>query len=432
MKIAVLTPRHSLSMIQEVLQKNGLQSQFALVVYDSLPQLPLQYDAVKDKAQGVLVTGKLPWRFLMAKRPDLELPVTYIAHSKLRPCLYLMRHLIEHPEVPLRETFCDFIHEVGDYAMYADILPAGQMPHTLSITSASERFLDETADQVEALYRQGKIRTAYLTITQLYMALRERGVPCEHISIQPGDILQAAQDALRRSEPGLDGSSAAAVVLLEYGRSQDGETELEYREATLMKALVDHKRTLPDPKSMAISRGAQMVEVVLTAPPDSLRSRALELLESLERGAYLSAGVGLGPDVISARERGEQALGHAKSFGEGSAFQWDQEQLTGPLLDETCVTLDGDLLALSGDTAKRLSISPMNYIRLLILFHREEEAITSDRVAAFLNVTARSANRILASLLTDGVLEELPPLANQGPGRPTRRYALTNRLRTAE
>lgn len=429
MKIAVLAPRYSLNMIQDVLQKNGLQSQFVLVAYDSLPQLPAQYDAVKDKAHGVLVTGKLPWRFLMAKRPDLELPVTYIAHSKLRPCLHLMRHLIEHPEIPLSETFCDFIHEVGDYAMYAGILPPGQMPRTISITSASERFIDETAGTVEALYHQGKIKTAYLTITQLYMCLRERGVPCEHISIQPEDILQAAQAALRRSAPETGRSSTAAVVLLEYGRSQDGEAELEYREATLMKALVDYKRTLPDAKAMAISRGSQMVEVVLTALPEG-RRRALEMLQGLEAGSYLNAGVGLGPDVISARERGEQALGHAKSFGAGSAFAWDREQLTGPLLDAKCVTLDGDLLALSGDTAKRLSISPMNYIRLLILFHREEDAITSDRVAAFLNITPRSANRILASLLTAGVLEELPPLASQGPGRPVRRYALTNRLRT--
>ena len=71
----------------------------------------------------------------------------------------------------------------------------------------------------------------------------------------------------------------------------------------------------------------------------------------------------------------------------------------------------------------------MNYIRLLVLFHREEEAITSEKVAEFLNITARSANRILASLLADGVLEELPRLDAQGPGRPTRRYTLTNRLR---
>ena len=198
MKIAVLTPRHSLPMIQEVLQKNGILSQFGLVVYDSLTQLPDQYDGVKDKAQGILVTGKLPWRFLMAKRPNLELPVTCIAHSRLRSCLYLLRHLIDHPDIPLGETFCDFIHEIGDYATYADLLPPGQLPYTMFITGATERLIEETAGHVEELYRQKKIKMAYLTITQLYISLSERGVPCQHIGIQPEDILQAAQEALRR------------------------------------------------------------------------------------------------------------------------------------------------------------------------------------------------------------------------------------------
>lgn len=429
MKIAVLTPRHSLPMIQEVLQKNGIQSQFGLVVYDSLHELPIQYDAVKDKVQGILVTGKLPWRFLMAMRSDLELPVTYIAHSKLRSCLYLIRHLIEYPEIPLGETFCDFIHEIGDYAMYAEALPPGQMPYTISITSATESFIEETAGHVEGLYRQGKIKMIYLTITQLYIRLNERGIPCRHISIQPEDILQAAQESLRRSNPEVASSRAAAVIFLEYGSSQEGETELEYREATLMKALVDYKRTLQNARNMSISRGSQTIEVSLTTSANSRYQQAVKLLQSLEKGMYQNAGVGLGPDPISARERGRQALGHARSFGAGSTFVRSQEELTGPLLDPKCVTLDGALLALSGDIAKRLNISPMNYIRLLILFHREEGAITSDKVAEFLNITPRSANRILAALLADGVLEELPHLEHQGPGRPTRRYVLTNRLR---
>lgn len=428
MKIAVLTPRHSLPMIQEVLQKNGIQSQFGLVAYDSLRQLPAQYDGVKDKVQGILVTGKLPWRFLMAMRSDLELPITCITHSKLRSCLYLVRHLIDHPDIPLRETFCDFIHEIGDYAMYAEILPPGQMPYTISITSATEHFIEETASHVEGLYRQGKIKMIYLTITQLYICLSGRGIPCQHISIQPEDILQAAQESLRRANPEAAGSRTTAVILLEYGSSQEGETELEYREATLMKALVDYKRTLQNARSMSISRGPQMIEVNLTT--SGRYQQVLELLQSLEKGMYRNAGVGLGPDPISARERGRQALSHARSFGAGSAFGRSQEELTGPLLDPKCVTLDGALLALSGDIAKRLNISPMNYIRLLILFHREEGAITSDRVAEFLNITPRSANRILAALLADGVLEELPRLDGQGPGRPTRRYTLTNRLRS--
>lgn len=428
-KIAVLTPRHSLPMIQEVLQKNGILSQFGLVVYGSLTQLPDQYDGVKDKAQGILVTGKLPWRFLMAKRPNLELPVTCIAHSRLRSCLYLLRHLIDHPDIPLGETFCDFIHEIGDYATYADLLPPGQLPYTMFITGATERLIEETAGHVEELYRQKKIKMAYLTITQLYISLSERGVPCQHIGIQPEDILQAAQEALRRGSLERRDSRAAVAVLLEYGSSQEGEAELEYREATLMKALVDYKRTLPDPREMTISRGAQVIEVNLTADSEDRSPQAVQLLQGLEEGTYQNAGVGLGPDVMSARERGERALSHARSFGLGSAFSWSRDRLTGPLLDPKCVTLDGGLLALSGDTAKRLNISPMNYIRLLVLFHREEEAITSEKVAEFLNITARSANRILASLLADGVLEELPRLDAQGPGRPTRRYTLTNRLR---
>lgn len=178
---------------------------------------------------------------------------------------------------------------------------------------------------------------------------------------------------------------------------------------------------------MSISRGPQIIEVSLTT--SGRYQQVTELLRSLEKGTYQNAGVGLGPDPISARERGMRALSHARSFGAGSAFGWSQEELTGPLLDPKCVTLDGGLLALSGDIAKRLNISPMNYIRLLILFHREEGAITSDKVAEFLNITPRSANRILAALLAGGVLEELPRLDGQGPGRPTRRYTLTNRLR---
>ena len=301
-KIAVLTPRHSLPMIQEVLQKNGILSQFGLVVYDSLTQLPDQYDGVKDKAQGILVTGKLPWRFLMAKRPNLELPVTCIAHSRLRSCLYLLRHLIDHPDIPLGETFCDFIHEIGDYATYADLLPPGQLPYTMFITGATERLIEETAGHVEELYHQKKIKMAYLTITQLYISLSERGVPCQHIGIQPEDILQAAQEALRRGSLERRDSRAAVAVLLEYGSSQEGEAELEYWEATLMKALVDYKRTLPDPREMTISRGAQVIEVNLTADSEDRSPQAVQLLQGLGEGTYRNAGVGLGPDVMSARE----------------------------------------------------------------------------------------------------------------------------------
>ncbi len=83
-----------------------------------------------------------------------------------------------------------------------------------------------------------------------------------------------------------------------------------------------------------------MVEVVLGTVADEHHLRVLETVGNLGGGMYRKGGAGLGVDISSARGRGEQALGHARSFGEGGVFGLDQEKLAGPLLDPKCGTLD--------------------------------------------------------------------------------------------
>lgn len=437
MKIAVFCSPNLQGMFKQIAAEQKLSSCFVYWLYDDFEEMEELYERGKETVRGILFTGDVPLNYFQLMHPECKLPMIQVKNNDLlHACLRLLRHQTQNPHVPLNQVFCDFLGDVKTYALFSQVIPPEQLPYTFMTPSLSSDFFSDLAESVKELYHQGKIKKAILTLSSLYSKLYEEGIPCEFVPIQPENVAAALHDIVQIVDGMGNHQQGLAVLLIDYTHV-DGidysPTEAEFREITLLKVLVDYKRTLPEEISLGITRGASTVELVMTVPADreplDLVTECLDILKESYPYAF-STGIGLGGEMRECRQSALSALNISKGFGKGFAFSQHHSQLIGPLQRDSCLEMDLSLLASTSGNARRLGINNLNFVRLLALFARQP-VISSEQVGEYLNVTGRSATRILAHLEEHGVVQQVAPPEPQlaRKGRPTKYFTLINSVK---
>ena len=161
---------------------------------------------------------------------------------------------------------------------------------------------------------------------------------------------------------------------------------------------------------------------------DSEKNYKFLLTQYLEEhyGKDFNIGIGFGNSIDIGRYYAIKSLDASKNYGTNTCFISNSgNDLIGPIGTSQCLSYKFPTVDLE-NAAKEMKITPYNLTRIIALWDSGEHMLNSEIVSYYLNITMRSANRILSMLYKHGFLELTgnKTLNYRDKGRPSKFYKM--------
>ncbi len=427
LKIAVIGPEQSLNAIQQALELQTFDCQFLYYTYKKPEDIQDIYSDSHDLWDGILFSGELGYMYFKNNNHMVDLPLSYLEVDSQYFFGQLLKYLTESPGATLERIYVDFISEANAYLGLDQYIDKSLMPNAPKTLVYDSTIYQMTLDEITALWTEGKIDIVFTRITNNLKKFDELGIPYVHIyppATAIRDSFKRSVDEVMLHHLNNNQLAVGHIDLLIDDKTKADFRLAEYLEITMYKHLVDFRMNKKMNYSILQLSGGFEITFSRAEIGSAQDHHAFPLLNYLTEhySENFNLGIGIGSSIEEGRFNAIEALAEARHFGVRHGFMVDQNnRIWGPIGNPNCIEyrpLPSESEALS----KRLSISQKNLERLLA-YSSTKPFLTSDLVAESLNITIRSANRILSRLAAEDILVVEETYAEpSGAGRPSKKY----------
>jgi len=428
--VAVVGPCDSVSLIREVAKEFGDEAEIVAFTYEVAAEVPAILAEHGDRPDVWLFSGKVPYNYAVATGYTAK-PFFFIPHTGSS----LYRALVQIAcavGLDADGISFDLFTEKEIAETFADI--------PLTVKNIYVREIEGIAEPAAItafhydLWRAGKTKAAVTALRSTYLELVARKVPAFRIRPLRDNVRTTLNLAIRTAEAATFKESQIAVQHIaiddyaDIARGANSGYDVRRLEAKLYALLIDYAQSVQGAinihghgqYTIYSTRGtvARITEDFTTIP----------IRDEIVRGlpVPVSGGIGFGGTAYGAEENAYKALGFARHLGKGN---WmvvaDDGKVSGPLSSRAHLRF-----SLRADSercrelARRLKVSATTVNRLLASLDKMDiAAVSADELAFNLSITPRSARRLLAALVGQGLAQA----ANEETlhkGRPRKLYRL--------
>lgn len=413
---------------------------------DNINIVPFVYDYPNEIEQLImdastcdvfLFTGPLPYYLAKRSSQELNIPSVYIPVNDLNVSLVLFS-IYYHHGIEIERLSID----LPDSKYVRNVLTALQLqPSVLHIQEyrwiieknyTKEFHLDEIVSKHIQLWKEKKIDLVLTSIHAVYDQLQKKNIPCMRMIDPKKNIIDSLKEAKVLGELHQSQQSQIAVGLI----SMNGfETVLASDITSQEHILKTHQLLLQFAKKINCSvQHIGNEQFVLFGTRGSIEhltehflslQRLIETEEKLAR--TISIGFGLGMTTAEAEKHAKIALDYAKKTEVNSAayIVTEEQTVIGPLNDKVKrvqLKVENEQVR---ELAKKLKISPTNLLKIQqFLDAHSTNRFTSNDVADYLEVSRRSAERLLKKFADQGYLHIIGEEQPHQSGRPRAIYTL--------
>lgn len=405
--------------------------------YPSLHSLALPYESEQDAVSLVkahfsevdlfLFTGFVPYKLVL--RENLGKPLFYfsIAGTSLNQCLF---NFVVHEKVDVSKLSIDTLttDEIGE--MYQEL----DLNHTkVQVNQVGlEHFLAEQFYKYHLeLYLEGKTSGAITSINSVAKRLQEKSVPVQRLV----PTIQGMHNTLRLIVTFVEGEQARGkqlVLLMAQSLDRDHRKDEEWWNETGRWLEREGKKY-----QASVFWNSQEFIVLLNQrlfdKYTEQNQQAIPLTRSLRERSekQLVVGIGMGLTMLDAEDNARSALQLAKKTNPEQIYVINQDkEVVGPLAMgsryeyEPLYQLASTESVLT-ELAERTGLSVKTLSRVINLYDDSgSEQFSSKVIKDGLDITLRSANRILTKLAEAGVAIPVGYEDQVGRGRPRVLYSL--------
>lgn len=364
----------------------------------------------------VFLSGTLPYLFSRKHHDQLPIPVLYMAQDEMTVSSTLLAALY-HKKISLERISIDLF----DASIVKNVLDAVDIETSPIHVRDYEQILKQEPydfDELVAFHRSlwinGEIDLAITSVHVVYDQLVVLGVPAIRMADPKTSILRGLLDAKAKSEYMRSLSSQIAVGYVSFSLKPD---------EGLQKKIDDFAHDI----FATVQQLTDMMYVFYSTRGD-IQNLKPELLHHLvSHSQKISVGFGYGATMKEAEKNGMIAL----SFAEKNATELccyiltEDKELLGPFpqsqKQHKLATDHPDLYSI----AQKAKLSPANLSKL-IEFARESQLqhFTSADLAEYLQVTRRTAERIIKKLADHDYIVVVGEEMTYQQGRPRSLYQL--------
>lgn len=361
----------------------------------------------------VFLSGTLPYLFSKKYHDQLPIPVLYLAQDEMAVASTLLAALY-HKKISLDRISIDLF----DASIVSNVLDAVDIKASPLHVRDYEDILPQEPYDFEQLisfhqqlWKQGEIDLAITSVHAVYNQLIFHGVPAIRMADPKTSLIRGLQDAKAKAE---------------YVKSQASQVAVGY---ISVNSVNEQQRKNLDLFAHEIHATVQQLndsQFVLYSTRGDIESMKHEVLDQLFSKTQGSAvGFGYGATMKEAEKNALIALGFAeKNESSNCCFiLTEKKDLLGPFPQlhklQKLVNDHPDLYVI----AQKAKLSPANLSKI-IEFSKDSHQFASADLADFLQVTRRTAERMIKKLTDHGYIQIVGEEMTYQQGRPRSLYKL--------
>lgn len=423
-KIGLVGPADSLERIVQAAHRYQDSVELIPRVYKLKEESPRLTRELAPACDVILFSGVVPYR------------IAALANVTAKPLLYLPRvgMSLARPLWDMRRKNQAFDRISIDSFAEQDVL---EVADELGIRFQTIRMVEywetasyeELADAHERLYREGETDVALTGLRRTTEILQERGVPCHRIYPTQHTIRESIEKAVYIGQNNRLRAYQTAVFIFQLRRgAASASTAYDFLRVknTFERLLIDFANGVFG--SVFPFGYSEYILFSTRGATDEAHWLSTLFASAGSEGILFCAGLGYGTTAYNAEANARKALNRACGAKSSSLYSVDVDgEICGPLESSgstryNLAESDADILA----TARASGMSPAHVSKIRSLVRSSGRSrFDVDEFAAGLDVSPRSARRILQGLIAAGAAKVAAIESGTRAGRPRRLYEVT-------
>ncbi len=425
-RLGVVGPEDSMIFLRDVLREFEERFTVAEKVYKTFEDL---YD-ITDMAQNcdvLLYSGQAPYYWI---KSHIDLDITSIYIPRNGTSLYKVLFDVYRDGIDVSALSFDTINQRDIEETYKEL----SLPLKKVRTMAYDKYLphDKLVNYHYGLWREGKTRGAVTCINKSYEEMKRLGMPAYRIYPTISSARQSLEMAMIHGKSARLEEVQMALILIRVEDVDDilyesSNHRLQIQLLELYQIILGYG----DETSATVTRTKDSEFMIITtrgrleeSTEVYLGSPLLRLIKANTR-LKITVGIGFGRTAKMAEANARQATKLSKEHGSDCCFLVTEEgRIIGPMradLSKTMALPDYNL----EEQAKKLNMNVVNLNKLKAsLRWLGKNEVTPKELSTYMNISQRSARRILAQLEEKGAAQIVGNKSMSGKGRPRRVYKI--------
>ena len=434
--IGIITARGSLQNIQQIDAEMREKCDITYLPYSTSLELVNLYLENIHQFDGILFSGEYPYNYIVENVGRITKPCRYLDLEDRDFYRLVARLLVRQPNIDFSRVIFDAYTVTGNKQalkkpIFEDIFPPKQCPKISTIIGPS--FFSENLNVIydaamkayRAHWESGTVDLFVTRLTNLSRQMEADGIP--HILMQPcpATIMNCFDKLLADIQAARVENSLTACCLIQIAREDPTEDEF-----ALLKKTLDRFNSEQNMVFVLRQNGSLFNVVTSSAVVRELTNQystcllTSYLFEALPFSTYIGWGIGF--DIITAHQNAMRAL--QETYRDTRRYTYlinESDEMIGPLCGDRTISYQLHPSARTARLAQVMGISAVNLEKLISLQKKKHiTEVTASDLVFYLDITSRSATRILQKLVKYGAATQIDTLRLNSRGRPAASYKL--------
>lgn len=371
-KLAILTPKNSYENIKKSLK--GIECEIKYIFYNNLYDLESLYLKNAQEYDGIITSGPIGYE-IIKNSVELLTPLYHFDISKGDLYKYLFNILKENPKIDFSRVYIDFISPEKKEYWFQNIFKKEEEPIFYKIDFSNKNLYETLKNNYINLKSENKIDIVLTRISNMVEFLKN-----ENISF---DFLFPSEENIRNT---------VLEVIKDIKILKSEKKQIIFGKILLNKVIKNIEEEIHSISKNCIVKVLDKNLEVLMIYEDFFNSNiALNLKKRLKENFY--SGWGKGNNINEARHNAEKAYQKNKETNSEIVYliSSNSELILSEIDDKKKKNLE------IIDKLKKLNITKQNSEKLIELF-KSSEKVSCAILANYLNISERTANRLLLKL----------------------------------
>ena len=371
-KLAILTPKNSYEKIKKSLK--DIECEVKYIFYNNLYDLENLYLKNAQKYDGIITSGPIGYE-IIKNSVELLTPLYHFDISKGDLYKYLFNILKENPKIDFSRVYIDFISPEKKEYWFQDIFKKEEEPIFYKINFSNKNLYETLKNNYTNLKNNKKMDIVLTRISNMVEFLKN-----EKISF----------DFLFPSEENIKNTVLEVIKDIKILKSE--KKQIIFGKLLLNEISADIEEEIHSISKNCIVKILDKSIEILMIYEDFINSNiALNLKKKLKMNFF--SGWGKGNNINEARYNAEKAYKKSKetNFEVVYLVSTNSKIILSKIDDEKKKNIE------IIEKLKELNITKQNSEKLIELF-RSKEKVSCASLAAYLDISERTANRLLLKL----------------------------------
>ena len=396
-KLAILTPKNSSEKIKNSLKE--ITCEIKYIFYNNLYDLEELYLKNAQKYDGIITSGPIGYE-IIKNSVELFTPLYHFDISKGDLYKYLFNILKENPKIDFSRVYIDFISPEKKESWFKDLFEKEEETIFYQINFSNKNLYETLKNNYINLKKEKKIDIVLTRISNMVNFLKS-----EKISF----------DFLFPSEENIKNTVLEVIKDIKILKSE--KKQIIFGKLLFDKISIDIEEEIHSISKNCIIKILDKNIEILMLYEDFINSNIALNLKKKFRNNFLS-GWGKGNNINEARHNAEKSYIKNKETNTEVIYLVSTNSET--ILSEINAKKKKNIEII--EKLKKLNITKQNSEKLIELF-KNQEKVSCANLADYLNISERTANRLLLKLEENSLA--ISNLIKINRGRPKKIYTFS-------